>query len=1319
MNTSFPPVHNTPFSRINILKGIAGIAALAVLILISLQNYLLFHSLVEIIGIGIAFTVFIIVWNTRRTISSTFFLIVGISLIFIGCIDLLHTLAFKGMGVFPNTSSDLPTQLWIAGRYFQSITFFIASLFIGRSLTKNRTYEIPLIITGCTVFAGLLLASIFIWNVFPSCFVEGSGLTPFKIYSEYIISLILIATVVIIYRRRSAFEPEVWQFLIVAQIFLILGELAFTSYTSVFGFMNMLGHIFRVISLYFFYRAFVVVSLTRPYDLLFRELKQEEVALRDTEQRLEDIISFLPDAIVAIDKDGRVIAWNKAIEQMTGITAGEMMGKGGYAYSVPFYGERRPILIDLVLHDDPATEKKYSGVQHTGRTITSETYIPTIFNGKGAYLWGTAAPLYNSAGSVIGAIEVIRDITVRKQEEAALIEAETRFRRISALMMDFAFSCRRSAERDFLLDWMTGAVEKTTHFTPEEIIRMGCWRCLVVEEDLPIFDQKIGGLQPGESSQCNLRIHTKNNDVRWILCFAECIRDPAHHNQHVLYGGCRDITEQKTADIALRAVRESQGIALKAAFAGTWDWDFPTGNLTWSPEFLELFGMQPGTTASFDSWLSVLHPDDRDAAMAKIDTSVKNHTYLWNEYRIILPGGKVRWIGAGGSTTYNESGEPLRMSGVCIDITDRTVAEESRRAYEARMNSAMELGNLAWWEMDLPDGSVRFDSRKATMIGFTPETFRHYSDFTKLVHPEDYESVMQAMRNHLEGRDMRYHADYRIQTADGDYRWFRDIGGITTRHSDGSVATVTGIVIDITESKKTKDALDASEIRFHALIQNSSDIIRILDQKGTIIYESPSAERILGYPVGFFVGKNTWDYIHPDDRERVRHDFTEVRNNTNPGIPTEFRIRRPDGSYLWVDSIGINCMDVPGIWGLVVTTRPIQHRKIAEEKLLQKQAQLSTAMDIAHMVNWSLDIGSATFTFDDRFYEFHGTTAAEEGGYQMPASRYFEKYVHPQDRMKIAEYLVPKIVSEECVKKSGNFEFRFCHRDGSIRTVLCRFFVICGSEGLAIKIFGINQDITDFKMMESEIRALNSALEQRVQDRTKDLMITNKKLEEEIAQKLEVEQKLRISYDEKVMLLKEIHHRVKNNLQIIASLLNLQSRSVKDESTLAAIRESQNRVKAIALVHEKLYRSENISDINLRDYIQYLSTGLFQFYDAQKRGIKFEMDITDVKVDIDTAIPLGLVTNELISNSLKYAFPEGRRGEVRVSVSHKDHSLVIIYQDTGIGIPADLDWQNTASLGLRLVTSLVDQMNGTIELDRSAGTRFTIVVTEKKPRESS
>jgi two-component sensor histidine kinase len=271
-----------------------------------------------------------------------------------------------------------------------------------------------------------------------------------------------------------------------------------------------------------------------------------------------------------------------------------------------------------------------------------------------------------------------------------------------------------------------------------------------------------------------------------------------------------------------------------------------------------------------------------------------------------------------------------------------------------------------------------------------------------------------------------------------------------------------------------------------------------------------------------------------------------------------------------------------------------------------------------------------------------------------------------------------------------------------------------GPDGKVIRTIGANQDITDFKLMESEIRSLNTVLEQRVKDRTDALVKANEALEEEVAQRQEAEKMLQRSYDEKVLLLKEIHHRVKNNLQIIASLLNLQSRYIRDESSLAVIRESQNRVKAMALVHEKLYRAEDISHISLYDYVRFLGTGLFQFYDAKSRGIQFTLDIRDVNVDIDAAIPLGLILNELISNSLKYAFPAGRKGEIAINIKKESHTITVLFRDNGIGIPAELDWRDTQSLGLRLVNTLVDQLNGTIELDRTAGTQFTLIVHEKE-----
>jgi len=238
-----------------------------------------------------------------------------------------------------------------------------------------------------------------------------------------------------------------------------------------------------------------------------------------------------------------------------------------------------------------------------------------------------------------------------------------------------------------------------------------------------------------------------------------------------------------------------------------------------------------------------------------------------------------------------------------------------------------------------------------------------------------------------------------------------------------------------------------------------------------------------------------------------------------------------------------------------------------------------------------------------------------------------------------------------------------------------------------------HNDITARKQAEEQLKHFNEELEKGIADRTG---------------------RLNASLEEKVLLLREIHHRVKNNLQIIISLLNLQSRYIQDEGTQQLIRESQNRIRAMALVHEKLYQSEDISKIHLDDYVRFLGNSLFQFYGMKGKGIVLNTQIQDINVDINTAIPVGLIVNELVSNSLKHAFPKGRKGEISVTITRENAMLTMVYKDTGVGIPPDLDWRTAKSLGLRLVVSLVEQLFGTIELDRTAGTAFTIVVREKE-----
>ncbi len=215
---------------------------------------------------------------------------------------------------------------------------------------------------------------------------------------------------------------------------------------------------------------------------------------------------------------------------------------------------------------------------------------------------------------------------------------------------------------------------------------------------------------------------------------------------------------------------------------------------------------------------------------------------------------------------------------------------------------------------------------------------------------------------------------------------------------------------------------------------------------------------------------------------------------------------------------------------------------------------------------------------------------------------------------------------------------------------------------------------------------------------------------EDITERKEAEEMLKTSLVEKELLLREIHHRVKNNLQIISSLLNLQSRHVKDEPALDMFHESRNRVRSMALVHEKLYRSDDLTNVDFCEYIQSLGRHLLMSYRVNSTAIDLDVSVNDVFLDINTSIPCGLIINELISNSLKHAFSGRAQGKIRVVLrSEKNGKLKLLVSDDGVGLPKGLDVTQTESLGLQLVTMLVEQLQGTLNLDNNKGASFEIV----------
>ena len=256
-------------------------------------------------------------------------------------------------------------------------------------------------------------------------------------------------------------------------------------------------------------------------------------------------------------------------------------------------------------------------------------------------------------------------------------------------------------------------------------------------------------------------------------------------------------------------------------------------------------------------------------------------------------------------------------------------------------------------------------------------------------------------------------------------------------------------------------------------------------------------------------------------------------------------------------------------------------------------------------------------------------------------------------------------------------EKRYCRKGGQVLWGRFTATAMQDAAGQPQFVIGMLEDITERKLAEAQLRAS--------------------------------EERLKAALHEKELLLKEIHHRVKNNLQIIASLLYLQSNQLKDPDALALFKDTQSRVKSMALIHESLYRTGDLARLNFAHYIDCLSTALLRSYAAGTSHIRLHTDLDELAFDVDTAIPCGLILNELLTNALKYAFPDSRQGEIRIELRGKnDGAFTFVVADDGIGIPEHIDFRNTESLGLQVVCTLVEQLGGMIDMERGPGTRFSM-----------
>ncbi|MRR06394.1 MAG: PAS domain S-box protein [Deltaproteobacteria bacterium] len=464
--------------------------------------------------------------------------------------------------------------------------------------------------------------------------------------------------------------------------------------------------------------------------------------------------------------------------------------------------------------------------------------------------------------------------------------------------------------------------------------------------------------------------------------------------------------------------------------------------------------------------------------------------------------------------------------------------------------------------------------------------------------------------------------------------------------------------LDITERKRAEEMLRQANM----VVENSPVVLfRWLAKEGWPVEMVSKNVTQFGYtPEEFLSGSVPFaSLVHPDDLELVASEVGEYTAAGLDSFQQEYRIVTRDGVVHWIDDRTVIERDTEGrvthYQGIVMD---ITERRLAEDALRESEEKFRVLAETSP---------TGIIVYQGAHFVYVNPSAVRLFGYSETEllGMYFWEWAHPDQREMVMNRGMARQRGEQV---PAQYEQRFVKKSGEEGWVI----VSAGSIEYQGKPAGIATfvDITETK---------------RSEERVSDALA------------------------EKVVLLKEVHHRVKNNLQIISSLLDLQSEAIRDEKTLRTFRESQNRIQAMALIHQKLYQSESLAFIDLREYIEELSNYLYSASVKDPNLIHLRIEVGEVLLGMDEAIPCGLIINELISNSLKHAFPEGRAGEICIRCGIEDGWIVLAVSDTGIGLPLGLDAGSTETLGLQLVTMLVKQLRGRISVgSEQAGTVFSI-----------
>lgn len=867
--------------------------------------------------------------------------------------------------------------------------------------------------------------------------------------------------------------------------------------------------------------------------------------------------------------------------------------------------------------------------------------------------------------------------TYRKKTNQILKESEEKFRLIIETTNDMIFTVNLKGNFQFV----NRAFKKNLGYSKSEIKKLNGFK-LVHPEDLVRVRTQFAQLLDGKKvDNMEYKYRTKDGSYIHILNSASPLFD-SRGNVVAALGVARNINQRKIMEEELRKARDELEKQVEKRAA-----ELLKTNKKLSAEIKERMRTENESRESEKKYKSLIEqslqaivivqdfhivfannafahisgytvnellalPPEKVKAMVHFE----DQEFVWGRLRDRLKGKaatphyEYRGIRKDGSTSWLEMyasrihfNGKPAIQGVILDITERKKAEEALLASEAFNFALFQYNPIGIIVVDHAGRVIKSNLARRKSKGRIPKIG----------------DVMY--KDYAAKHEIDMYTELIECIRSGKIKRFPELK-YGEKYITTSIAPFPmGAIItsqDITEQKQAEETLKESEEKFRILAERSPNMI-FINKKGKIVYANKRCEEMTGYKRNEFYSSD-FDFrclIAPESLELVKSNFQKHLKGKQVK-PYEYTIITKDGNRIEAINTSrlINYEGEKAILGIITDiTGIIQAEKALRESEKRYRSVVENANDAIYIIT------PEGFQYvNPAFEKLTGFSSKEIYGNEFN----FWNIIHPDDIKLIKEREEARKIGNDM---SSRYEFRIIAKDGKTKIVEPATVDI-GEKG-KVKVMGILRDITERKQAEEQINA---------------------------------------SLKEKDVLLQEIHHRVKNNMQIIYSLLNLQSRNLEDKRASEVLKYSQNRVKSMALIHDRLYYSSDFAKIDFAEYVHDLTNHLLSSYAIDPNAVKLNINIKDILLDIKSAIPYGLIINELVTNSLKHAFPKDKKGEINIVMNPINKDVIeLIVSDNGIGLPEDLNLNETKSMGLNLVTILAEgQLHGDIKLDRSKGTSF-------------